>query len=366
MTLTTAIVFAAGLALLIGGAEIFVRGASKLAAALGISPLIIGLTVVAFGTSAPELAISVLAGLEGRPDLAFGNVVGSNIFNTLFILGASALVAPLVVARRLVQLDVPLVIGASVLALVMGMDGRIGRLEGLGLFAGIVTYTIWLVLRGRGEGVVGGEVDTRPDQGQAGPGRLAIDLAMIASGLVLLVVGSRMLVSAAVTIASGLGVSEMVVGLTIVAAGTSLPEVATSLLASLKGERDIAVGNVVGSNLFNLLCVLGLTASATGGIPVPAEALRVDVPVMIASSIACMPIFFSGHRIDRWEGCLFLGYYVAYTTNLVLAATGHEALGSFQGVMVAFILPLTAITLGVITYREFRSRWRVESGHGSD
>ena len=360
--MTTAIVFASGLALLIGGAEIFVRGASNLAAALGISPLVIGLTVVAFGTSAPELAISVYAGLEGRPDLAFGNVVGSNIFNTLFILGASALIAPLVVARRLVQLDVPLVIGASVLALVLGMDGRIGRIEGLGLFAGIISYTIWLVLRGRREGEANGDTAPDPDRGNAGAGRVAIDLAMIATGLALLVVGSRLLVSAAVTIASGLGVSEMVVGLTVVAAGTSLPEVATSLLASLKGERDIAVGNVVGSNLFNLLCVLGLTASATGGIPVPAEALRFDVPVMIVSAIACMPIFFSGHRIDRWEGALFLGYYVAYTTNLVMAATGHAALGTFQAVMIAFILPLTAITLGVVTVREIRSRRRDGAG----
>jgi cation:H+ antiporter len=356
--MTIAVIFVVGLALLIGGAELFVRGASKLASALGVSPLVIGLTVVAFGTSAPELAISVYAGMKGSPDLAFGNVVGSNIFNTLFILGASALVAPLIVARRLVQLDVPLVIGASVVVLIMALDGSIGRIEGAVLFSGILVYSVWLVLRSRSEGnetvqeLAGGE--SLPVA--AGSGHILIDLVLIAVGLVMLVFGSRMLVSSAVTIATGLGVSELVVGLTVVAAGTSLPEVATSILASLKGERDIAVGNVVGSNLFNLLCVLGLTASTTGAIPVQSDALRFDVPVMIVSAIACMPIFFSGHRINRWEGALFLGYYLAYTVNVVLAATGHDALGTFRMVMAVFVIPLTAITLAVVTYREVQAR----------
>jgi cation:H+ antiporter len=362
--MTLAVTFIVGLALLIGGAEIFVRGAANLASALGVSPLVIGLTVVAFGTSAPELAISVYAGMEGSPDLAFGNVVGSNIFNTLFILGASALVAPLIVARRLVQLDVPLVIGASVLVLIMALDGSIGRIEGAVLFSGIVIYTIWLVLRSRSDGKEAAEelAGVEPPQVAAGSGRILIDLALIVVGLVTLIFGSRMLVSSAVTIATGLGVSELVVGLTVVAAGTSLPEVATSILASLKGERDIAVGNVVGSNLFNLLCVLGLTASATGEIPVQPDALRFDVPVMIVSAIACMPIFFSGHRINRWEGALFLGYYVAYTANVVLVATGHDALGTFRMVMAAFVIPLTVVTLAVVTYREVQAR-RLGTGH---
>ncbi|RUL88338.1 calcium/sodium antiporter [Tautonia sociabilis] len=354
--MATALMFLAGLTLLIVGAEAFVRGASALARALGIAPLVIGLTVVAFGTSAPELAISLYAGWRGNAEIALGNVVGSNIFNVLFILGVSSLVAPLVVAGRLVRLDVPLVILASVLTLVLGIDGEIGRLDGLGLFAGIVAYTTWLIRQGRSavreQSALAGEGD---DLG-LGRGWLAVDLTIIAAGLGLLVVGSRLLVSASVAIATGLGVSERIVGLTIVAAGTSLPEVATSVVASLRGERDIAVGNVVGSNLFNLLCVLGLTAAVSGGVAVRPDAMRFDLPLMIASAVACMPIFFSGHRISRWEGLLFLGYYFAYTADIVLVATGNAALGTFRVVMAAFVTPLTVVTLAVVTAREVRAR----------
>lgn len=357
------LLFLAGLAALIAGAELFVRGAAALAAAIRVSPLVIGLTVVAFGTSAPELAITVQASRAGSGDLALGNVVGSNICNILLILGLSALVTPLVVAARLVRLDVPLLILASIATLLLGLDGSIGRSEGAVLFACIVAYTTWLVRQCRREQreVVREYEEAFADRPAYGP--LALRVVLMVVGLVLLVLGSRWLVDAAVSVALSLGVSELVIGLTIVAVGTSLPEVATSVLAGIRGERDIAVGNVIGSSLFNLLCVLGLGAVASPtGVSVPPDALRFDIPVMIAVSIACLPILGSGHHIARWEGGLFLAYYVAYTLHVVLAATRNPALREFDVVMVVFVVPLTIVTLVVMTLRDW---WRKRDGGGT-
>jgi cation:H+ antiporter len=345
----TALTLLAGLALLIWGADLLVKGASRVAAGFGISPLVIGLTVVAFGTSSPEMAISVSSALKGEADIAVGNVVGSNIFNVLFILGVSALITPLVVSKQLVKLDVPIMIGVSVLALVLSFDGRIAMWEGILLFAGIIAYMIMAVRVGKASG----------DSGEAieGADRTVVNLALIAIGLVLLVLGSQWLVSAAITIATAMGVSELVIGLTIVAAGTSMPEVATSITAAIRGQRDIAVGNVVGSNIFNILAVLGLTAIvAPGGLPVSQAAINFDYPVMIAVAVACLPIFFVGYTIQRWEGAVFLGYYVAYTAYLILAATDHDALPVFSQAMMMFVVPLTVITLGVVLWREIRRR----------
>jgi cation:H+ antiporter len=340
--------FIAGLVLLIAGAELLVRGASNLAAALGVPSLIIGLTVVAFGTSAPELAVSVKAAWVGQTSIAVGNVVGSNIFNVLFILGISALIAPLVVATQLIRIDVPLMIAASVLLLLLGLDGVIGRLDGMILFAGMLGYLTFQFLVSRREKLL-------PEDGaqHAVPLRataLLRDVAFVAVGLGMLVLGSRWLVDSAVSMAQMLGVSEMVIGLTIIAAGTSLPEVVTSIMASIKGERDIAVGNVVGSNIFNILSVLGLTGLvAPNGIPLSDEAIRFDIPIMIAVTLACLPIFFTGGRIKRWEGGLLLAYYVAYTSYLVLAAGGSDSAALLRDGILYFAAPLTAVTLLVLS-----------------
>jgi cation:H+ antiporter len=353
MDVVTALLFAAGLSLLVLGAEWLVRGASRLAAALGISPLVIGLTVVAYGTSAPEMAVSVKSAWAGQPDLALGNVVGSNIFNVLFILGASAIITPLAVSSQLIRLDVPIMIGVSALTFVLAGDGSIGRLDGAILFAGAAAYTVFQVRQSRKESAA-----TREEYAQEfGKKRssTATNLAFIAAGLVLLVLGSRWLVNGAVAFAQALGVSELIIGLTIVAAGTSLPEVATSILAAFRGERDIAVGNVVGSNIFNVLAVLGLSGLvAPGGLPAAAALLRFDLPVMIAVAVACLPIFASGATIARWEGGLFLFYYAAYTAYLVLAAQQHDALPVFSAVMEAFVLPLTGVTLAVVGWQAWR------------
>jgi cation:H+ antiporter len=356
MSIDAAIALAAGAVFLIVGAELLVRGAARLATRVGMSPLVVGLTVVAYGTSSPELAVSLLSSLAGQGDVAIGNVVGSNIFNVLFILGVSAMITPLVVAQQLVRWDVPLMIGVSVLLLVLAQDGVIGTFDGALLFAGMVAYTGFAVRASRRETAqIVQEYEQELEHRSVGGG-VARQIGYIALGLVLLVLGSRWLVLSAVELARAFGVSELVIGLTIIAAGTSLPEVATSIIASVRGERDIAVGNVVGSNLFNILAVLGVCGlAAAGGVPVSPAALRFDLPVMVAVAIACLPIFFTGWRIARWEGFVFVGYYVAYTSYLVMQAAHHDALPAYSAVMMLFVLPLTAVTLVVLALRAARS-----------
>ncbi|MCA3131208.1 MAG: calcium/sodium antiporter [Betaproteobacteria bacterium] len=354
----TLLLFALGLALLVAGAELLVRGASRLAGALGIPPLVIGLTVVAFGTSAPEMAVSVQAAASGETAIAMGNVVGSNIFNVLLILGLAALITPLVVHQQLVRLDVPVMIAAAFLLAFMARDGRLSLPEGAVLLASLAAYTalqVRLALRERDARVVAEYQGAVGREGARVNGGWPWQVLLVAAGLVLLVMGSRLLVQSAVTLAGWLGISETVVGLTIVAAGTSLPEVAASVMASIRGERDIAVGNVVGSNVFNILGVLGLSALVSGqGLPVPASVLAFDLPVMLAVAVACLPIFFTGWSIARWEGAVFLGYYVAYTAFLVLDASGYDALPRYSQVMLWFVMPLTALTLLVVTARSLR------------
>jgi cation:H+ antiporter len=345
-----------GLVLLVAGAELLVRGAARLAAAAGISPLAVGLTVVAFGTSSPELAVSVQSAAAGQSDVALGNVVGSNIFNVLFILGVSTLVAPLAVSRQLIRIDVPVMIGVSGLLLLLSVDGNIGLLEGVVLCGGIVAYTWFQISRSRSERVAG-PVDA--SNGVPTSRSWPLNLGLVIVGLGLLVLGSRWLVRGAVEVGQALGVSELVIGLTIVAAGTSLPEVATSVLASIRGERDIAVGNVVGSNIFNVLGVLGAASVvAPGGIAVAPGAIAFDIPVMIAVALACLPVFFSGQRIERWEGGLFLGYYVAYTAYLVGHAADHPMIPALRVAMLYFVLPLTVVTMFAI----YRRGWRRVQG----
>lgn len=356
----TLILFIAGLVLLVGGAELLVRGASGLAARVGISPLVIGLTVVAFGTSSPELAVSIGSAWSGDADIALGNVIGSNIFNVLFILGLAAAITPLVVAQQLIRLDVPLMIGATVLLLLLALDGSIGRLDGLVLAGAVAAYTAFLIRQSRKESsrVVLDEYEEAFGEEPRAPA-WPLQLGAVVAGLGLLVLGSRWLVGAAVELAGALGVSDLIVGLTIVAAGTSLPEVATSVIASLRGERDIAVGNVVGSNIFNILAVLGLSSLVSpDGIAVAPAMVTFDIPIAITVALACLPIFFTGHLIARWEGALFLAYYLAYTLYLILNVTQHDALPAFSGVMLAFVLPLTAVTVAVLAARELRDRRR--------
>ena len=348
------LIFIAGLLLLIGGAELLVRGSSKLAARAGISPLVIGLTVVAFGTSAPELAISLQSGFSGEADLLLGNVIGSNIFNVLLVFGISAMITPLVVSQKLVRLDIPLMIGVSILLYLFALDGAISRLEGIVLFAILIIYILYLIYQTKNEKEVP-QPEFREEYGKVPRRHWLWHTMLVIAGLGLLVLGARWLVDSAVIFAEYLGLSSLIIGLTIVAAGTSLPEVATSIMASIKGEREIAVGNIVGSNLFNIMCILGLTAIILpGDIDVSSGVLGFDLPVMIAVSVACLPIFFTGNMIARWEGALFFGYYIIFTIYLVLMATQHDALPLFNTAMLWFVLPLTAVTLVVILIYELK------------
>ena len=348
--------FLGGLIGLVLGAELLVRGASKLALSFGISPLVVGLTIVAFGTSAPELAVSIGAVLDGKTDIAIGNVAGSNIFNVLFILGLSAIITPLVVNVQLIRQEVPIMIGASLLLLVLTLDGKLSWFDGAILFALMLAYTVFLIIQSRSETKAAQDeyaAEFRPAEQSGWDSKLPVQLLLIAAGLAFLVLGSDWLVSASVIFAKAMGVSDLVIGLTIVAAGTSMPEVATSITAAIKGERDIAVGNVVGSNTFNILGCLGLSGMVSGdlGLVMPASLLNFDIWVMLAVALACLPVFVTGREIARWEGGVFLFYYAAYVAYLILATQQHATLGMFSMAMMSFVVPLTVITLVVVFIR---------------
>ncbi len=346
--LQQALMFGLGLTILVIGADLMVRGASRLAVSFGISPLVVGLTVVAFGTSAPEMAVSVGSALAGNPDLAIGNVVGSNIANVLLILGISALITPLLVNEQIIRQEIPIMIGASALLMVMGLDGNIGKIEAATLFVLVIAYTVFLIVQSR-RASRSEQDEFDSDIAQANWDRhWSVQLALIVVGLVMLVQGADWLVASAVSFARAFGISDLVIGLTVVAIGTSMPEIATSIVAALRGQRDIAVGNVVGSNVFNILAVLGVTGLvSSGNLPVSEAARNFDLWVMLAVAFACLPIMISGREIARWEGGVFLAYYAAYVAWLVLQAQHHASLPAVSGIMLGYVLPLTVITLVV-------------------
>lgn len=346
------LMFVVGLAALVIGADLLVRGASRLAVSFGVSPLVVGLTVVAFGTSAPEMAVSVDSALNGSADLALGNVIGSNIANVLLILGISALITPLLVHEQIIRQEIPILIGVSVLLVVMAFDGQLDLLESIVLFALVLAYTVFLVVQSRRASSAAQDEFESEIPTSNWDRHWGVQLALVAVGLVLLVVGADWLVDAAVHFARVFGVSDLVIGLTIVAVGTSMPEIATSVVAALRGQRDIAVGNVVGSNIFNILAVLGAAGIASGaGLAVSDAARNFDLWVMLAVAFACLPIMMSGREIARWEGMVFLAYYAAYTAWLVLQSQAHASLPAFSKVMLGYALPLTVITIVVSVVR---------------
>lgn len=349
------IILGVSLVVLIAGAELLVRGAARLAASLGVPMLVIGLTVVAFGTSAPELAVSVKSAWSGQAELAVANVVGSNIFNILFILGVAAVITPLVVSRQLIRQDVPIMILVSAVAVWMCLDGELAKWEAGLLFVALLCYTVFLFVQGRRKGADtdDGELAALVEGGNT---PLWKNLAFIAAGLALLVIGARYLVESAVAIASAFGISEAVVGLTIVAIGTSLPEVMTSIVAVLKGQRDIAIGNVVGSNIFNILCVLGVSGLVS---PMPLSAgvqmATVDLPVMLAVAVLCFPLFFAGASLSRFEGVLFLALYIAYVWYMIAHTLSLAYLTVLQAGILFGLVPAVA---GFALISLARDLWR--------
>ena len=302
-----------GLFVLIAGADALVRGGSSIARHLGLTPLVIGLTVVAFGTSAPEMMVSVGGSLKNQGDVAVGNVVGSNVFNIGFILAASAIIAPVKVKLSLLKLDAPLVIGATLLAAWLLRSETISRGAGVMLMCLLAAYTVLSIRLARKQ--ASEEVKKEFERGVPGPTRsLKVDAIYIVGGLCLLVLGSRLLVDSSLGVARALGISEAVLGLTIVAAGTSMPELATSVVAALRGHADIAVGNILGSNLFNLLGILGLAAAVR---PLHAPGIgQMDLWVMTAFSIVLLPLLWTGRKLQRWEGGLLMSGYIVYLWTL--------------------------------------------------
>lgn len=355
---TIVLFFLLGLIVLIVGADLLVRGSSQLAAAFGVSPLVIGLTIVALGTASPEIAVSLQAAASGQGDLTIGNVLGSNIFNILFVLGLSAILAPIVIAQQLIRLDAPIMIGISVLTYVLVLDGHLGMLDGIILFGGVVVYTIFSLRQSRRESEkVHQEYAQEFVKKEAStPANILKYIAFIVVGLGLLVLGARWLVDSATSIAVALGVSELIIGLTIVAVGTSLPEVATSIIAAVKGESDIAVGNAVGSNIYNLLGVLGIAGMLSpGGINITGEVLRFDFLVMLFVAVVSLPVFYIDNRISRLEGIVLFSYYLLYTAYLILRAAESAALTTVQ-LFALFYVPLTFLVILIIASRSFFGR----------
>lgn len=352
--ISTGLFFAAGIILLLGGAHLLVSSSSALAVRFGIPSIFIGVTIVAFATSAPEIAVSLDAVLEDRSGLALGNVLGSNIANILLILGLSAVIAPIKVTKRVVWLDIPIMILASAVLYLLALDQRLQPVDGiimLVLFAGFMIFQIQQARKDRNNNTSTRD-ESRETEGKANPYLQGVLLLL---GLALLGLGAHWLVDSAIVIARIWGLSELIIGLTIVAIGTSLPELATSVLAAGRNESDLSVGNVIGSNIFNILLVLGVSAFfSSDGLPISTAALSLDLPFMVAVSIACLPIFFTGHIIARWEGLVFLGYYAAYLLYLFLDATQHQYLELFNEVMLIFVVPITVMTLIILAARSWR------------
>lgn len=363
------LLLAIGLVLLVVGADGLVKGAARLAASIGIPSLVIGLTVVAFGTSAPELAVSIRSALAGQSEMAIANVVGSNIFNVLFILGLAAIITPLAISRQLIRQDVPLMVLASMLVFYMIRDGVLSRLDAGILVVLLLAYTVFLFVQGKRteatERASGANNSVAPSVSGAALSDAASaaqddevdalirgthptwqNLLWIVGGLACLVAGANLLVNSAVNIARAFAVSEAVIGLTIVAVGTSLPEVMTSIVASIKGQRDIAVGNVVGSNIFNLLAVLGVSGVlSSNGLAGNEQLVQQDFPVMLAVALLCVPLFFTGAILSRIEGALFFILYLAYTLFLIGGALHAPWLASVQGIIVYALIPLTVVVV---------------------
>lgn len=331
------------------------RAAVRLAASLKVRPLIIGLTIVAFGSSAPQMTVSLQATLAGNTDIAVGSVIGSSIFNVLVTLGLSALIIPLRVSRQLVRLDIPVMILAGLLVFTLAANEELTPVDGLFLLIALLAYLAVLHYQTRHS--------RRPrtlDTVAQAPWLSSV-LLMLAGFLILALAG-HLLLGAAVDVASDLGLSERIVGLTLIGVGTSLPCLATSLIAALRGQREIAVGNVIGSNLFNLLGVLGLTALlAPSPLSVSPNALDFDLPVMLGVVGLCLPVFYTGYRVTRAEGLVLLGLYLAYGLHVMSFTTGMPLANKLEQLMLHYVLPALVVFLVFTSLRAWRRQHKRES-----
>ncbi|MGZ4452027.1 MAG: calcium/sodium antiporter [Nocardioides sp.] len=307
----------AGLALLLVGAEMLIGAGSRLARRLGVPPLLVGLTVVSIGTSIPELAVGVGAAREGTPGLAVGNIAGTNLVNILCILGLSALISPVIFARRTLRFEVPAMIVAVLTFYLLAVDGHLGRLDGVVLTAGALLYTGIAVRNGRQAAAEALPLSAE-EQDRVAAIPIGRNTALLVLSMAVIIGGAEMLVHGAADIARSLGISDAVIGLTVVAIGTSAPELVTTIVSTLRGDRDIAIGNLIGSSVYNIVLVLGLTVLVVpGGIEVSSELLNADLLLLVAATLACAPVFVMGARISRLEGGLFVASYAGYLTWLL-------------------------------------------------
>jgi cation:H+ antiporter len=320
--MTDALLVAGGLLALIVGADVLVRAGTGVASWLGIRPMMIGLTVVSLGTSVPELAIGIDAAVSGSPGLAVGNIVGTNLVNLLLILGVSAVLVPVTFERATLRFDLPAMTVAALLLYLLSVDGTLTRLDGVILLLGGVTYTAGLVRVSRHEAADAGEGSEAAGAEATGQHRPVRHVLVLLVAMVVVVVGAQLLVDGAVSTARTLGVSDAIIGLTIVAVGTSAPELVTTVVSTLRGDRDLAVGNLIGSSIYNVGAVLGLTVVvAPDGVPVPDEVLAADLAVLVAVTAAAVPAFLTESRISRIEGGLFVASYIGYLGWLLLTRT---------------------------------------------
>jgi len=355
--LIAAAILLIGLLLLGLGGDILIRGSVALADRTGISRLLIGLTIISIGTSAPEFAISAYASWLGKTDIALGNIIGSNIFNVLFALGIAAIISNLRIHRKTNIIDVPIMLGISVLAYVMSFTGNINRWSGLVLFTIFIVFNLFLIFYERKHPGEAAEISAEAEELLKHKKSIPVSIVFIVIGLILLAVGSKVLVKGAEDLARLMHLSELIISLTIVAIGTSVPEAITAMIAAFHRETDMAVGNIIGSNIANISGVLGLSALlAPHGIAVPIEVLQFDFPLMLASSFACLPIFYTGHQVSRGEGIILLTYYILFITYVILRATHHPDLNLFNDALLFFCAPLTILTLGILVYREHQKR----------
>jgi cation:H+ antiporter len=317
-----------GLVLLVFGAEVMVRGAARTATVLGVPPMVIGLTVVAIGTSTPELAVSISAGLKGSGGLGVGNIAGANVFVMLFVMGLSALWKPLPLQAQVIRLELPMIVVAALMMTALAWDGRLSQLDGLILLGGGIGYTLAL-LRMTRRASRAARKEFRDEYGpqtvhRKHPRWLADAgyVVMLLGGIALVVTGAELLVRGAVSIAEAAGVSTGLIGLTIVAFGTSSPELVTTLVATYRDDRDVAVGNLVGSGVYNILAILAIACAVTpGGLPVERRLLSFDLPLMAGVAIGAVPVFITGRRVSRFEGGLGIAIYLSYLTWLVVTRT---------------------------------------------
>lgn len=327
MDMIGSIIFIAGLITLLIGAEMVLRGASKFAVIMGVKPLIIGLTIVSIGTSAPELAVGIAASLQGSGSLAVANIAGTNLVNILFILGLSALIQPLQLQLQTLRLDLPMIVVAAILMTVLAWDGTLSRLDGVLMLGVAVLYTLAVVRFSKNESQAVAEqfedmcgidaeetcnIDTATSKQRIMNTKMKYAL-ILAIGIVITVIGANWLVDGATGIARSLNVSEVIIGLTIVAIGTSSPELVTTIISTIRNDRDVAVGNLLGSSIYNILVILSLTCMVSpGGLPVERQLLWLDIPLMLGVALICVPVFLSGNRISRVEGGIGVAIYIIY------------------------------------------------------